>query len=138
MLGKDLHLTKIRAEDSGGDKCQCHYVGHDSFLQKWPGSRAPHSSQPLFTALGWLLIARESTALAALAVTGTNESAGRRRKEIAHQWNEVRWGWERGSMLRLWGSDCSSWREGACFDMVDCTRKTGAVLTSYLLNKLAK
>ncbi|XP_068548830.1 beta-galactoside alpha-2,6-sialyltransferase 1 isoform X3 [Anas acuta] len=57
--------------------------------QKWPGSRAPRSSQPLFTALGWLFIARESTALAVLAVIGTNESAGRRRKEIAHQWNEL-------------------------------------------------
>lgn len=32
----------------------------------------------------------EHSALAVFAVIGTNESAGRKRKEIAHQWNGVR------------------------------------------------
>ncbi|XP_028942798.1 beta-galactoside alpha-2,6-sialyltransferase 1 isoform X1 [Antrostomus carolinensis] len=56
--------------------------------QRCPANRVPHSSQPLFVS-PWLACCchGEHSALSVFAVTVTNESAGRKRKEIAHRWN---------------------------------------------------
>lgn len=132
-LGKQSHLAKTRAEVHVRG-CQCPAGGHSSFLQSWPRATAPCSSQPLFPVLlGWLLAVTESTlCFGCLCCYWHSQSAGRKRKEIAHQCNGGRLWWERRACLDCRTLTAGSRKEGSHCDVASkCTKRIGTVLTRY-------
>lgn len=128
---ENSHILQKQGLKCVWGECQCHSGEHSSFLQS-SRTRAP------WFLLSWAASCchREPSALAAFAVTGT-DSAGRKRQEIAHQWNGGRLCWERGPCLDYRTLTAGSRKEGNHWVMASkCTKRVGAALTCYTVNWL--
>lgn len=88
---------------------------------------------PVSSSLGWLLAVTESTlCFGCLCCYWHSQSAGRKRKEIAHQCNGGRLWWERRACLDCRTLTAGSRKEGSHCDVASkCTERIGTVLTRY-------